>query len=116
MRKGLWSALVTAPIRLYRLVVSPWLGPCCRFHPTCSRYSIEAIETHGALLGVVLTVVRLTKCHPFHAGGEDPVPPARFLFAGVSRWWTKGMYACANLLPQRLHLSHNPVKRGGSHG
>ncbi|OGW61471.1 MAG: membrane protein insertion efficiency factor YidD [Nitrospirae bacterium RIFCSPHIGHO2_01_FULL_66_17] len=61
-------------IRLYRLVVSPVLPPACRFLPTCSAYAMEAIERHGAAKGAWLAMRRLLRCHPFHAGGCDPVP------------------------------------------
>lgn len=61
-------------IRLYRLVVSPVLPPACRFLPTCSAYAMEAIERHGAAKGAWLAMRRLLCCHPFHAGGYDPVP------------------------------------------
>ena len=58
----------------YRYAVSPRLGPRCRYLPTCSEYAYEAIGEHGAVLGVWLAVRRLARCHPFHAGGYDPVP------------------------------------------
>lgn len=61
-------------IKGYRLVLSPWLGNQCRFHPTCSEYGLEALERHGALRGSWLTIRRIGRCHPFHAGGFDPVP------------------------------------------
>ena len=61
-------------IRLYRLGISPYIGPHCRFTPTCSRYAYEAILKYGALKGGYLAVRRLLKCHPFHEGGYDPVP------------------------------------------
>jgi len=61
-------------IRLYQLLLSPWLGHHCRFYPSCSSYAAEAIETHGALRGSWLTLQRLSRCHPWHAGGPDPVP------------------------------------------
>ncbi|MFF5205230.1 membrane protein insertion efficiency factor YidD [Streptosporangium sp. NPDC000396] len=63
------------PIRFYRAYVSPLLGPRCRFHPSCSAYGLEAIAVHGALRGIWLTVRRVGRCHPFHPGGFDPVPP-----------------------------------------
>lgn len=61
-------------IRLYQLGISPYIGPHCRFTPTCSRYAYEAILKYGALKGGYLAVQRLLKCHPFHEGGYDPVP------------------------------------------
>ena len=64
-------------IRGYQLTISPMIGPCCRFYPTCSAYAAEAIETHGALRGTWLALKRIGKCHPWHPGGVDPVPPAR---------------------------------------
>jgi putative membrane protein insertion efficiency factor len=64
-------------VRLYQLVVSPWLGPSCRFEPSCSAYALEALRTHGALRGGWLTVRRLGRCQPFSAGGYDPVPEPR---------------------------------------
>ena len=58
----------------YRLLLSPWLGSACRFTPTCSAYSIEALQTHGAAQGSYLTLRRLARCHPWCDGGHDPVP------------------------------------------
>ncbi|HKQ67794.1 MAG TPA: membrane protein insertion efficiency factor YidD [Polyangiaceae bacterium] len=64
-------------IRLYRKVISPLLGPVCRFEPSCSSYAQSCVETHGALRGSLLSAVRLCKCHPFHPGGYDPPPLPR---------------------------------------
>ena len=64
-------------IRLYQLVVSPLLGPHCRFHPTCSCYTHTAIARHGVLRGTWLGAKRLLRCHPFNQGGYDPVPDER---------------------------------------
>lgn len=61
-------------IIVYRRGISPLLPRACRFTPSCSVYASEAITRHGALRGVVLTIRRLARCHPFHAGGYDPVP------------------------------------------
>jgi len=60
-------------IQVYRFMISPLLGPACRFEPTCSQYAIDAVTRYGAVQGLGLAVVRLMKCHPFHPGGEDPV-------------------------------------------
>jgi putative membrane protein insertion efficiency factor len=68
-------ALLIAPIRAYQKVLSPLLGPRCRFHPSCSSYAIEAIETHGAARGSWLAARRIARCHPLNEGGIDPVPP-----------------------------------------
>jgi putative membrane protein insertion efficiency factor len=61
-------------IRGYQLAISPLLGPRCRFYPSCSHYAMEAIESHGALSGTWLTIKRISRCHPWHEGGFDPVP------------------------------------------
>ncbi|GAB0147888.1 membrane protein insertion efficiency factor YidD [Marichromatium gracile] len=69
--------ILTGLIRVYQYVLSPLLGPRCRFYPTCSHYAIEAIECHGPVYGSYLAVRRVLRCHPWHPGGVDPVPPAR---------------------------------------
>ncbi len=69
--------LLISCIQFYRRYISPMTPPACRFYPTCSQYGIEAIETHGALKGSMLTAARISKCHPFHKGGFDPVPPKK---------------------------------------
>jgi putative membrane protein insertion efficiency factor len=61
-------------IHVYRLVLSPWIGQACRFEPSCSRYTEEAIERHGILRGVGLGLRRIARCHPGCHGGYDPVP------------------------------------------
>ncbi len=68
--------LLILAIRAYQLVLSPWMGGRCRFHPSCSHYGIEALRVHGAFRGGGLLLRRLLKCHPFHPGGVDPVPPS----------------------------------------
>ncbi|MEX2461977.1 MAG: membrane protein insertion efficiency factor YidD [Paenibacillaceae bacterium] len=69
--------IVKLPIRFYRKFISPLKPPTCRFYPTCSEYALEAIEVHGALKGTWLATVRICKCHPFHKGGVDKVPPRK---------------------------------------
>ncbi|WP_084631331.1 membrane protein insertion efficiency factor YidD [Ferrimonas senticii] len=64
-------------VRCYQRWISPLLGPNCRFSPTCSQYSVEAISRHGVLYGCWLTIARIIRCHPLNEGGHDPVPPAK---------------------------------------
>jgi uncharacterized protein len=62
-------------IKGYRMLISPLFAPTCRFQPTCSQYAMEAIDRFGTVRGTWLAVRRITRCHPFHPGGYDPVPP-----------------------------------------
>jgi uncharacterized protein len=75
MQRGIMlpRAIAIGLIRIYKLIVSPLLPSACRFHPTCSDYMKEAIEKHGVVKGVGLGLRRLSRCHPFHEGGFDPV-------------------------------------------
>ena len=68
------TRLLMGLVRAYRLLLSPWLGSSCRFEPTCSVYSLQALERFGAAKGSYLTLARLGRCHPWCAGGLDPVP------------------------------------------
>jgi len=61
-------------IKFYKYFISPLLGNNCRFYPSCSAYALDALQIHGAMIGSYLTLRRLSKCHPFHEGGIDPVP------------------------------------------
>lgn len=72
--------LLIGVVKGYRLFLSPWLGSACRFEPTCSIYSLQALQQHGAVHGSYLTLRRLVRCQPFCAGGHDPVPPTKSLF------------------------------------
>jgi putative membrane protein insertion efficiency factor len=71
------ARLLTVPIRGYQRFLSPLFPPVCRFYPSCSAYAVEALRVHGAVRGLWLTVRRIARCHPFHPGGLDPVPPRR---------------------------------------
>ncbi|MFC0014455.1 MULTISPECIES: membrane protein insertion efficiency factor YidD [Allobacillus] len=66
--------LLIGLVKLYRKWISPLLGPSCRFQPTCSEFSLTAIQRFGAFKGLYLSIKRILKCHPFHPGGFDPVP------------------------------------------
>lgn len=71
------SAFAVFLIVVYQRLLSARLGRNCRYLPSCSQYAIEAIELHGVLRGALMGLRRLGRCHPFHPGGLDPVPPAR---------------------------------------
>jgi uncharacterized protein len=70
----MFKKMFLALIRFYQVVISPLKPPTCRFYPTCSHYGLEAVSKHGALKGGWLALIRIMKCHPFHAGGFDYVP------------------------------------------
>lgn len=70
----MFKTLLMGLVKGYRLLLSPWLGSSCRFTPSCSAYSLQALERHGALAGSYLTAARLVRCHPWCAGGHDEVP------------------------------------------
>lgn len=65
-----------ALVRVYQLCLSPLVGPRCKFYPSCSEYSVRALAVHGAVKGLLLSVARICRCHPWQAGGVNPVPPA----------------------------------------
>jgi putative membrane protein insertion efficiency factor len=103
------SALI-ALIRLYQLTLSRLLraafGPVCRFEPSCSRYAVACIQSHGVLRGSLLSAKRLCKCHPFHPGGFDPPPPPRHLAAAPP--------AAADLACHSSLNAHEEPTQGGS--
>ena len=77
--------LLIGLLKIYQRAVSPYIGDCCRFHPSCSEYMIGSARLNGALLGVLDGIGRILRCHPFHPGGIDP--PRRFQpFATRERW------------------------------
>lgn len=69
------AAALTGAVRVYQYTIRPFIGAQCRFEPSCSHYAIEALGVHGALRGSELSVRRILRCNPWHAGGFDPVPP-----------------------------------------
>ena len=73
----LYAMAVRAGFRGYKLLISPWIGPACRFAPSCSEYAAEALLTHGPVRGAALTVGRLCRCRPGGGSGYDPVPPVK---------------------------------------
>jgi len=68
------KSLLILLVKLYQWTLSPWLGRQCRFEPTCSHYAIQALQRYGAWRGTLYTLRRLSRCHPWHAGGVDPLP------------------------------------------
>ncbi len=68
------DGLIVGMIRFYQRRISPLTGPTCRFHPTCSQYTLQAVQKYGAVKGSWLGIRRIFRCHPFHPGGYDPVP------------------------------------------
>ncbi|MXX95390.1 MAG: membrane protein insertion efficiency factor YidD [Gammaproteobacteria bacterium] len=76
-QKSILLRLTVRVIKWYQKLISPMLGPHCRFYPTCSQYAVEALTTHGVLKGFGYTFLRICKCHPLHPGGVDFVPPCK---------------------------------------
>lgn len=72
--KRILTMVLLGLIRVYKAVISPALPPSCRYYPTCSTYAMEAIQKHGPFRGVWMGVKRISRCHPWHEGGYDPVP------------------------------------------
>lgn len=69
------TKILIVTLQAYKFLVSPLLGPRCRFYPSCSHYAMEALNAHGAVRGAWLALKRVSRCHPWHPGGIDPVPP-----------------------------------------
>lgn len=74
MFKRILAAPFILLIRFYQIAISPWIGPKCRFTPTCSHYGIEAFQKYGPIKGMWLTIKRVSRCHPWGDSGYDPVP------------------------------------------
>ncbi|MCH5318461.1 MAG: membrane protein insertion efficiency factor YidD [Paramuribaculum sp.] len=71
---NIFSHLIIFPVRIYQIVISPLLPASCRFYPTCSQYTIEAVKKHGPLKGSYYAIKRILRCHPWGGSGYDPVP------------------------------------------
>lgn len=99
------SRLLLAVIGAYRRYVSALLGPRCRFAPSCSAYAADAIATHGAAYGSWLALRRIARCHPFHPGGHDPVPPVRPSWARLAPMASR---------PQDLSATPRSTRRTGA--
>jgi len=80
--------LLIGLLRLYQKAVSPYIGDCCRFHPSCSEYTIGSAQLNGAVLGVLDGIRRILRCHPFHPGGIDE--PRRIQLFGTRTRWKNG--------------------------
>jgi len=80
--------LLIGLLRLYQKAVSPYIGDCCRFHPSCSEYTIGSARLNGAVLGVLDGIRRILRCHPFHPGGIDE--PRRIQLFGTRTRWKNG--------------------------
>jgi len=93
MMRSVFSFLIILPVQGYRLVVSPVLGPRCRFQPTCSEYALEAVKRHGPWAGLWLSLKRVSHCHPIEALGArhgfDPVPVEICRAAWYAPWRIK---------------------------
>ncbi|RLD11186.1 MAG: membrane protein insertion efficiency factor YidD [Chlamydiae bacterium] len=74
MKSGIFTKMACLLIIGYKKLISPWLPPSCRYTPTCSQYTLEALKKYGFLKGLWLGIKRISKCHPWHPGGNDPVP------------------------------------------
>ncbi len=70
----LLSNLLIIPVKIYQLIISPLLPPSCRYYPSCSQYTIQALQKHGPVKGMYLSIKRILSCNPFSKGGYDPVP------------------------------------------
>lgn len=71
---GIAAFILSVPIHIYRVILSPWLGSNCRYQPSCSAYGLEALKKHGAVKGGYLALRRIFRCHPWGQSGYDPVP------------------------------------------
>jgi uncharacterized protein len=108
--KRLLTALLVAPIRLYQRLISPAIGPRCRYYPTCSNYAVEAIRELGPVRGTILAAWRVLRCNPFSHGGIDELSD-RKLFRGVP---TRSERHRQDGRPSQTELPHLPRADGST--
>ncbi|MBI1453385.1 MULTISPECIES: membrane protein insertion efficiency factor YidD [Acinetobacter] len=94
-------------IRFYQIVISPLLGPRCRYIPTCSQYSLEAIHRHGAVRGVWLSVHRICRCHPWGGSGYDPVPAKAVRFISFQQIDSQTRHVVVPFRDRLLNQKHS---------
>lgn len=100
------ALLLLLLVQTYQLLLSPLLGPVCRYAPSCSSYGAGALREHGAVVGVWLTARRVLRCHPWAAGGWDPVPPR-----SARGRWGRGHTGAGRPAPQDVdHRDHGPAR------
>ena len=105
------SRLVALPVWGYRLFISPWLPPSCRYRPTCSEYALEALKLHGPIKGGYLTTRRLMRCHPFGGHGYDPVPGSETSGASAHHNHSCG-HVHAHADAEHTQTNNNPASQG----
>jgi len=94
-------------IRFYQIVISPMLGPRCRYLPTCSQYSLEAIHTHGAIKGTGLAIRRICRCHPWGGSGYDPVPSKAIHFISFQQIDSQTHHVAVPFRNRLMNLNHS---------
>lgn len=94
-------------IRFYQIAISPMLGPRCRYIPTCSQYSLEAIHTHGAVKGTGLAIRRICRCHPWGGSGYDPVPSKAIHFISFQQIDSQMLHVTVPFRERLLNLNHS---------
>ncbi|MCG2957874.1 membrane protein insertion efficiency factor YidD [Escherichia coli] len=94
-------------IRFYQIAISPMLGPRCRYIPTCSQYSLEAIHTHGAVKGTGLAIRRICRCHPWGGSGYDPVPSKAIHFISFQQIDSQTHHVAVPFRDRLMNLNHS---------
>jgi uncharacterized protein len=102
-------------IRGYQLLIAPVMPPSCRYYPTCSHYAAEAVAMHGPWRGSLLALRRLLRCHPFSAGGYDPVPPAKRRGTRDNGGEAESARPATEVRAEPAHVPALPSKEAGEH-